>query len=113
MRVLALDIGTASTRAVLLDEEPRARDRAGVPTPLVMTPDGGAELDPGTLRAAVEEVLDSIADRAEDVGAVTGSRAWMRILADVGAEIVPDPGRHRIHAEALERHEDLYRLLLC
>ena len=84
-RVLALDLGTSSVRALVLDD--RGAPLAGVlarrPTHLDVTDEGKAELDPDGVIGAVGECLDELASRGEvdGVGHVAISCAWHSVIA--------------------------------
>jgi gluconokinase len=58
--VLALDLGTSSTRTALFDEQAQrlTESTAQQSYPLVTTPDGGAELEPAQLLGAVRHCLE-------------------------------------------------------
>jgi gluconokinase len=84
-RVLALDLGTSSVRALVFDDR-------GVPVPEVLarrathldiTDEGKAELDPDRVVAAVGECLDELDGRGEldGVGQVATSCAWHSVIA--------------------------------
>ena len=64
-RVLALDLGTSSVRALVFDD--RGVAVPGVlarrPTRLDLTDEGKAELDPDEVAAALGECLDELAAR--------------------------------------------------
>ncbi len=64
-RVLALDLGTSSVRALLFDRQARAVPDALArrPTRLEVDDDGRAELDPDAVLAAVGDCLDELAER--------------------------------------------------
>ena len=95
-RVLALDLGTSSVRALVFDG--RGVAVPGVlarrPTSLEVTDDGKAELDPDEVVAAVGACLDELAGRGELAGVdrVATSCAWHSVIA-VGAD-----GRRRTGA---------------
>jgi gluconokinase len=84
-RMVALDLGTSSVRALVLDEQggavPGALARR--PTELRVGDDGKAELDPDEMVAAVGECLDELAGRGEldAVGRVATSCAWHSVIA--------------------------------
>jgi gluconokinase len=84
-RVLALDLGTSSVRALVFDE--RGHAVPGVlarrPTDLRVDDDGRAELDPDELVAAVGECLDELAGNGglDEVGQVATSCAWHSVIA--------------------------------
>jgi gluconokinase len=84
-RVLALDLGTSSVRALVFDE--RGGAVPGVlarrPTDLRVGDDGKAELDPDEVVAAVGECLDELAGKGEfdAVGHVASSCAWHSVIA--------------------------------
>jgi len=63
--ILALDIGTSSTRAVLFDGQARpvADMRSQIPNKLQTTPDGGAQFDPQALLQIVTQVIDDLLSR--------------------------------------------------
>jgi gluconokinase len=89
--ILALDIGTSSVRAALYDFAARRLDETFVKNArqLVMTDEGGAELDAETALlqtiAAIDEVLEKAGDKAERIEFVTTSCFW-HSLVGVGAE---------------------------
>lgn len=88
--VLALDIGSSSTRSALFDERGRVRpeSRASRKYALRYTADGGAELSPLLIRQAVASCLEktmrtrraSRALRKIPVTAVGGSALWHSLL---------------------------------
>jgi gluconokinase len=88
-RVLALDLGTSSVRALVFDD--RGVALPGVlarrPTSLEITDEGKAELDPDGVVAAVGECLDELDGRGEldQVGHVATSCAWHSVIA-LGAD---------------------------
>jgi gluconokinase len=92
-RVVALDLGTSSVRALLLDDGgvavPGALARR--PTRMELADDGKAELDPDLVVAAVGECLDELAGRdlLQAVGHVAVSCAWHSLIA-------LDRGGHRL-----------------
>lgn len=65
--VVALDIGSSSTRAMLFDARgeivPETRTR--IKYALHTTPDGGAELDPGAMAERAEQCLDQVLKTAQ------------------------------------------------
>ncbi len=94
-RVLALDLGTSSVRALLFD-----RDGQAVPdafarraTRLEVTDDGRAELDPGVVVGAVRDCLDELSQRGHlrDISDVSMSCAWHSVIA-AGADGRPLTG---------------------
>jgi gluconokinase len=84
-RVLALDLGTSSVRALVFDE--RGGAVPGVlarrPTDLRVDDAGRAELDPDEVVAAVGECLDELAGKGhlDEVGQVATSCAWHSVIA--------------------------------
>ena len=84
-RVLALDLGTSSVRALVFDERGVALPDvlARRPTRLDITDDGKAELDPDAVVAAVGECLDELAGRGQldAVEQVATSCAWHSVIA--------------------------------
>jgi gluconokinase len=84
-RVLALDLGTSSVRALVFDE--RGVAVPGVlarrPTDLLIDDHGRAELDPDEVVAAVGECLDELAGESQldAVGHVATSCAWHSVIA--------------------------------
>jgi gluconokinase len=84
-RVLALDLGTSSVRALVFDERGAAVPGllARRPTHLDITDEGKAELDPDEVVAAVGECLDELAGRGglDGVGRVATSCAWHSVIA--------------------------------
>jgi gluconokinase len=89
-RVLALDLGTSSVRALVFDE--RGGAVPGVlarrPTDLRVDDAGRAELDPDEVVAAVGECLDELAGKGhlDQVGHVATSCAWHSVIAVDAAE---------------------------
>jgi gluconokinase len=87
MLVLALDVGTSSARARVLDERGRARAGAEghVAYEARTTPDGGVELDAESLLAAVvgavDECLAGCGGAAREIAAVGASVFWHSLLA--------------------------------
>ena len=88
-RVLGLDLGTSSVRALVFDDRgvalPDALARR--PTPLEISDEGKAELDPDAVVAAIGECLDELAGRGEldQVEHVATSCAWHSVIALDGA----------------------------
>lgn len=81
--VLALDIGTSSTRAVLFDSHGRAirNGECQIPFELTATPDGGAEVDPLILFELVCRSIDAVlAITAGEIAAVGISCFWHSLL---------------------------------
>src|SRR5215213_4792041 len=84
-RVLALDLGTSSVRALVFDD--RGAALPGVlarrPTSLEVTDEGKAELDPDQVVAAVGECLDELAAGGglDQVEHVATSCAWHSVIA--------------------------------
>ena len=84
-RVLGLDLGTSSVRALVFDDRgvalPDALARR--PTSLEISDEGKAELDPDEVVAAVGECLDELAGRGEldQVELVATSCAWHSVVA--------------------------------
>lgn len=84
--VLALDVGTSSTRATVVDAA--GRDLAGTLTQvtyrLTTTPDGGAELDPErlvqTVAAAIDGALAALGTRSDLIAAVGISTFWHSLM---------------------------------
>jgi gluconokinase len=84
-RVLALDLGTSSVRALVFDDRgaPLPDMLARRPTHLDITDEGKAELDPDGVVAAVGECLDELNGRGEldGVQQVATSCAWHSVIA--------------------------------
>ena len=84
-RVLALDLGTSSVRALVFDDRgvavPGALARR--PTHLELSDEGKAELDPDEVVTALGECLDELAGRGELDGVehVATSCAWHSVIA--------------------------------
>ncbi len=84
--ILALDVGTSSARALLFDRRGRALRgiQARVSYAPRTTPDGGSELDPQRLFAAVCRVLDGClrraGARATDIRGVATSMFWHSLI---------------------------------
>lgn len=91
--ILALDIGTSSVRAALYDSTTKRLDETFVKNArqLVMTDEGGAEIDAETALlqtvAAIDEVLEKAGDKAGKIEFVTASCFW-HSLVGIGAENV-------------------------
>ncbi|HEX8264894.1 MAG TPA: gluconokinase [Pyrinomonadaceae bacterium] len=91
--ILALDIGTSSVRAALYDSTAKRLDETFVKNArqLVMTDEGGAEIDAETALlqtvAAIDEVLEKAGDKAGKIEFVTASCFW-HSLVGIGAENV-------------------------
>ena len=86
MHVLALDVGTSSTRAICFDETGRALSEleARVAYQPRTTTDGGVELDADTLLEALFSVVGTClarAGRGVEIGAVGLSVFWHGLLA--------------------------------
>jgi gluconokinase len=88
-RVLALDLGTSSVRALVFDDRGVALPEvlARRPTRLAITDEGKAELDPDEVVGALGECLDELAARSEldAVEQVATSCAWHSVIALDGA----------------------------
>jgi gluconokinase len=84
-RVLALDLGTSSVRALVFDDRgaPLPDMLARRPTHLDITDEGKAELDPDGVVAAVGECLDELNGRGEldGVQLVATSCVWHSVIA--------------------------------
>jgi gluconokinase len=84
-RVLALDLGTSSVRALVFDDRGVALPDvlARRPTSLEITDEGKAELDPDEVVAAIGDCLDELAGRGEleQVEHVATSCAWHSVIA--------------------------------
>jgi gluconokinase len=95
-RVLALDLGTSSVRALVFDERGAALPDmlARRPTSLELSDEGKAELDPDEVVAAVGECLDELAGRGilDQVEHVATSCAWHSVIA------LDDAGRRQTGA---------------
>jgi gluconokinase len=95
--VLTLDIGTSSARALLFDRNARpvegleARRTHSVKT----TPDGGAELDAGSLLLQVEEMIDEVlakaGPRAFQIRAAGCCTFWHSVMGvdEAGTPVTP------------------------
>ncbi|HYP51617.1 MAG TPA: hypothetical protein VEQ34_11805, partial [Pyrinomonadaceae bacterium] len=89
--ILVLDIGTSSVRASLYDSTAKRLDETFVKNArqLVMTDEGGAEIDAETALlqtvAAIDEVLEKAGDKARKIEFVTASCFW-HSLVGIGAE---------------------------
>jgi gluconokinase len=87
MLALALDVGTSSTRAQCFDERGHAvaDAHARVAYEAAITADGGVELEPEALLAAVGETIDGclarLGARRVDIRAVGASVFWHSLLA--------------------------------
>jgi hypothetical protein len=84
-RVLALDLGTSSVRALVFDDRgaPLPDMLARRPTQLDITDEGKAELDPDGVVAAIGECLDELNGRGglDGVQEVATSCAWHSVIA--------------------------------
>ena len=84
-RVLALDLGTSSVRALVLDGHGVALPGvlARRPTSLEIDDEGRAELGPDEVVAAIGECLDELAAKGEldQVAHVATSCAWHSVIA--------------------------------
>lgn len=81
--ILALDIGSSSSRAALFDAAGRVitASHARVRYSIRYTPDGGAELSPVRLRAAVRGcVRDAQRQANAQIAAITGCGFWHSLL---------------------------------
>jgi gluconokinase len=84
--ILALDVGTSSSRAALFDRRGVAVPGAAAQAPhrLSLTADGGAELDPrhllATLGGAIDECLRRAGPRAREIRGVATSTFWHGLL---------------------------------
>jgi gluconokinase len=88
-RVLALDLGTSSVRALVFDDRGAALPGllARRPTHLDITDEGKAELDPDQVLAVLGECLDELAAKGalDGTGHVATSCAWHSVIA-LGAD---------------------------
>ena len=95
-RVLALDLGTSSVRALVFDDRGAALPDmlARRPTSLDISDEGKAELDPDEVVAAIGECLDELAGRGmlDQVEHVATSCAWHSVIA------LDDAGRRQTGA---------------
>lgn len=81
MRVLAIDQGTSATKAAVLDAERGVLALAEAPVPVIATPDGGVEADPGALWDSVLAAgRAALADAGGAVDAVALSNQGESIL---------------------------------
>jgi len=84
-RVLALDLGTSSVRALVFDDRgaPLPDVLARRPTHLDITDEGKAEIDPDQVAAAIGECLDELDGRGEldGIREVATSCAWHSVIA--------------------------------
>jgi gluconokinase len=80
--VIALDIGTSSTRAILYDDRGLKVEGAEhkVAHEPHTTPDGGVEHDASRLLDAAATCLDALASRGDDIRAVAVSTFWHGLL---------------------------------
>lgn len=80
--IIALDIGTSSTRASLFqtDGSPVDASETRVAHAAHVTPDGGVEHDPATLLDAAATCIDGVLARAPDVAAVGITTFWHGLL---------------------------------
>jgi gluconokinase len=87
MLVMALDVGTSSTRALCFDAagRPVPGAEARVPYDAITTPDGGVELDPAALLEAVAAAIDGCVSgagrRGAEIQAVGASVFWHSMIA--------------------------------
>lgn len=94
MLVLALDVGTSSTRAQCFDDRGRAvpEAHARVAYEAAVTADGGVELEPEALLEAVGQAVDGclarVGPRHDEIRAVGASVFWHSLLA-LGADGAP------------------------
>jgi gluconokinase len=120
-RVLALDLGTSSVRALVFDARGVALPDvlARRPTQLELGDDGKAELDPDGVVAAIGECIDELAGRGElgQVEHVATSCAWHSVIAldrdghrRTGALTWADTRAAPLVSEIRERAADLDRL---
>jgi gluconokinase len=80
--VLAIDIGSSSTRTALFNQRGRVVPGTGAQRKysLRYTADGGAELSPGTLLEAVRACLRETLQQRKRIAAVGGSAFWHGLL---------------------------------
>jgi xylulokinase len=111
-RVLAIDIGTQSTRAALLDSEGRIHDIASAPIGLYAPRPGWAEQDPEQWWLTTVANITAIMERnpGAEIGAV-GVGAQMHSLVPVGANGEALTTRCAIWSD--KRCTDQVRTLLC
>ncbi len=95
--ILALDIGTSSTRAMLFDERARAVPgaEAQIKNEMRVTPDGGVEADAdellGCAERAIDQVLARAGERAAPIAAVASDSLVSNILGvdESGRAVTP------------------------
>lgn len=88
--ILALDLGTSSTRTALFDHQARriTETTAQESYPLLTSPDGGAELEPAALLGAVRHCLEQTlrvyrstpALKAQPIGGIAVSSFWHSVV---------------------------------
>ena len=79
-RVLALDLGSSSVRAVLLDERLRPVVSARRPARVRQAEDGAAELDLAEYLAATVACVDEVAIALDGVGLIAVSTQWHSLV---------------------------------
>jgi gluconokinase len=116
--ILALDIGTSSVRAALYDSTAKRLDETFVKNArqLVMTDEGGAEIDAETALlqtiAAIDEVLEKAGDKAANIDFVTASCFWHSLVgvSSKGVALTPVYGwadtRSARYIETLQANKD-------
>ena len=87
-RILAIDIGTSSTKGLLVDDRGQIQATHQVCYPLLSPQPDYAEQDPSQILAAVREVIETVAPRGVDL--VFGCAMHSVIPVDViGAALSP------------------------
>ena len=117
--VLALDIGTSSTRAIVFDRRGHALEgsECQLEYELTTTPDGGAEVDPHMLLNLVETSIDATLKRYPvEIGAVGVACFWHSLM---GVDVAGKPTtpvylwadtRSKEDVDAIKQEFDAYEL---
>ncbi|HEX3302150.1 MAG TPA: gluconokinase [Thermomicrobiales bacterium] len=117
--VLALDIGTSSTRAIIFDRRGHAlRDsECQLKYELTTTPDGGAEVDARMLADLVGKSIDAVLERHKVPIAAVGVAAFWHSLMGVDADGEPTTPvylwadtRSREDVDAIKQEFDAHEL---
>jgi xylulokinase len=114
-RLVGLDVGTSSAKAVAIDEEGRMLAEAQREYPLSTPQPGWAEQDPEQWWAASEVVLAEVgADRADGIG-LTGQMHGLVVLGADGRPLRPailwNDGRSQPQCDAIEAELGIERLV--
>jgi xylulokinase len=114
-RVIGVDVGTSSAKAVAIDEHGAVLAEATRSYPVAMPQPGWSEQDPADWAQAVDEVLAELdADQADGIG-LTGQMHGLVVLGDDDRPLRPailwNDGRSQPQATAIEQRLGIERLV--